>query len=28
MFANLPLDKIDRIKLQKTLQDIGKVNTP
>ena len=24
MFASLPLDKIDRIKLQKTLQDIGK----
>jgi arsenate reductase (thioredoxin) len=28
MFASLPLDKIDRIKLQKTLQDIGKEITP
>jgi protein-tyrosine-phosphatase len=28
MFTSLPLDKIDRIKLQKTLQDIGKEITP
>ena len=28
MFTSLPLGKIDRIKLQKTLQDIGKANTP
>jgi hypothetical protein len=28
MFTSLQLDKIDRIKLQKTLQDIGKEMTP
>ena len=27
MFASLPIDKIDRIKLQKTLQDIGKTTS-
>jgi hypothetical protein len=24
LFANLPIDKLDRIKLQKALSDIGK----
>ena len=27
LFANLPIDKIDRVKLQKALQDIGKEST-
>jgi arsenate reductase len=27
LFANLPIDKLDRIKLQKALQDIGKTTT-
>jgi protein-tyrosine-phosphatase len=26
LFANLPIDKLDRIKLQKALQDIGKTS--
>lgn len=28
LFANLPIDKLDRIKLQKALRDIGKEVTP
>ena len=28
LFVNLPIDKLDRIKLQKALQDIGKEVTP